>query len=628
MKLSDEPTRMGNFSTARAAAVILLITTALLALVGRVMYLQTIGREHTLDRADRQQHQKEVIVARRGSIYDSTGMLMAGTIQSQSLFLDPKFMQDCYQSEGRSLVEMDEAIAKLAKILDKDSFQISQLLGDRSTSRFVKIADKLDEGTAGEIEKLKVFGVGFVPMHERYYPMGSVAAHILGGTGADGAGLEGLEMKFDKELTGRNGSKRTLKDAYRRSIGVAAEDYIAPRHGQHLILTIDANIQLIAEQELAAACEQYQGKRGEVVVMDPRTGEVLALANWPTFNPQNLEDSDPKTRRDRCLTDPYEPGSTIKPFIAGPAFAWRITKPNEIWPIPAIKWNPFGKRIVTDVHFYGPLAMWDVLVKSSNIGMSMLGTRMGNDRLHHALDAFAFGHTTGIDLPGEDPGMVRPLAKWGMNSTISVSQGYELMTTPLQLCRAFAAYGNGGRLVQPHIIKGVLDPDGNVVTRNNPRELRILPEAIDPLTAAGMKRILCDTLIRGTAKDASKRIWNIFGKTGTAHIAENGSYSSTRFNSSFIGGAPAENPRLVICMVVHDPVKTLGHYGGIVSAPAAARTLERSLAYLQVPSSPNLPPPPPEIAKLLWGYDEKIYTDRSIGARPDESIAQTAGATQ
>ncbi|HEX8524246.1 MAG TPA: penicillin-binding protein 2 [Tepidisphaeraceae bacterium] len=603
---------MATFSKSRAAVVMVLITICFCALIGRVIFLQTVGRQLTLERADRQQHQKETIIARRGSIYDSTGMLMAATVQTQALFLDPKFMQDCYQGEGHSLVEMDEAVEKLAKILDKNPFELSQLLGDKAESRFVKIADHLDENTVTEIEKLKIFGVGFVPQHERYYPMGAIAAHVLGGTGKDTAGLEGLELKYEKQLAGKNGTKRVLKDAYRRSLAIAAEDYIPPRHGQQLILTIDGNVQLIAEQELEAACKQYAAKRGEVIVMDPKTGDVLALANWPTFDPSNLEEADTRTRLNRCLTDPYEPGSTIKPFIAGPAMAWRITRPNEMWPITSIHWNPFGRRIVTDVHHYGPLSTWDVLVKSSNIGMTMLGTRMGNPKLYEALTGFGFGRSTEIDMPAEHPGMLRPLPKWGMNSTISISQGYELMVTPIQLCRAVCAYANGGRLVQPHVIKGWLDSDGNIIDRQQAKDLKMLPQAIDPLSAAGMKRILCDTLIRGTAKGCANTSWNIFGKTGTAHIAEHGSYSSQRFNSSFIGGAPAESPRLVITMVIHDPDKSLGHYGGIVSAPAAARVLERSLAYLQVPASPDLPPPPAEIASTLVGYDPAVYSKAGI----------------
>src|SRR4051812_46976394 len=196
---------MGTFSPIRAACVMVSITALMTALLGRVVYLQTVGRQQTLDRAERQQHTKEPLLARRGAIFDSTGMLMAGTVQTKTLFVDPKFMQDQFQKEGHNLVEMDEAVSKLAKIIDKKPFWLSQLLGDRAESRFVKIAEHLDEGTVAEIEKLDLPGVGMMPSNERYYPMGALAAHLLGGMQKDGIGLEGLEMKFEKQLAGKDG---------------------------------------------------------------------------------------------------------------------------------------------------------------------------------------------------------------------------------------------------------------------------------------------------------------------------------------------------------------------------------------------------------------------------------------
>jgi cell division protein FtsI (penicillin-binding protein 3) len=605
---------MRTFSPIRAGVVFVTVALLLVTLLGRVAYLQTYGRQNTIERADRQQHTKEALPARRGGIWDSTGMLMAGTIQTRTLFIDPKFMQDCFQKEGHSLLEMDEGIAQLANILDKKPFELSQLLGDRAESRFVKIAEHLDEGTCAQIEKLDLPGVGTMPTNVRYYPMAAIGSHLLGGMQKDGIGLEGLELRFEKELAGKDGFKRTLRDFRGRPLAVATEDYIPPQHGQHLILTIDGNIQMIAEQELTIACEKYKATRGEVIVMDPKTGDVLALGNWPTFNPQNLEDSTPENRRNRCLTDPYEPGSTLKPFIAGPAMAWNITRPNEVWPIDAITWlTPYGRKI-TDVHHYGPICTWDVLVKSSNIGMSMLGERMGNVKLRDALSDFGFGRSTGIDLPGENAGRVNPIKKWNKYSTESIAQGYELMVTPIQLARAFCAYGNGGRLIDPRIVRGVLDAEGNVVARSEPKQLKMLPQAIDPVTALGMKRILCDTVVRGTGTRARSATWNVFGKTGTAHISQNGSYQDSKFNSSFIGGAPAESPRLIIAMIIHEPDKSLAHYGGTVSAPAAGRVLERSLAYLQTPASPDLPPPPPAIANVLWDYHESVYSNRTASA--------------
>src|SRR5688572_909586 len=614
---------MPSFSPLRAAVVMIVIGCFLVGLTGRVAYLQTYGREQTLRKAERQQHQNETLYARRGSIFDANGMLMAGTVQTMALFVDPKFMQDEFQTEGRSLVDMDQAVERLAAIIDKDAFELSQLLGDRYTSRFVRIAENLDENTCKEIEKLKLPGAGVLPMNVRYYPMGSIAAHLLGGVGDEGTGLEGLELRFERLLAGKDGYKRTLKDARRRGIAVNADDYLPPQNGQHLVLSIDANIQMIAEQELAQACELYGVKRGECVVMDPRTGDVLALANYPTFNPQNLEDSSKDVRRNHCLTDPYEPGSTIKPFIMGPALAARVVRLNEVFPIkgPTYK-SELRAKVITDVHPYEKLAVWDILVKSSNIGMTMIAERWGKDGVQRALRGFHFGHPTGIELPGEDGGLLRPVNKWSNSDLVSAAQGYAVMVTPHQLARGVAVYANGGRLVQPRLIKGVLDQDGRMISATQTTKLQMLPEVIDPVTAAEVKRVMADVPVRGTAQKARSRTWNIFGKTGTAHMARGGSYNQTSYTSSFIGGAPFENPRLVIAFILHEPDRSKGHYGGTISAPSASRVLERSLAYLQVPASPDLPPPPPKISNVLYSFDAKEYArkaDDDLAAAPRAS---------
>jgi len=371
---------------------------------------------------------------------------------------------------------------------------------------------------------------------------------------------------------------------------------------------------MIAEEELKDAVEHFHAKDGEVVLMDPSTGDVLALANYPTFNPQTLSESTPDVRRDRALVSPYEPGSAFKPFIASTAFMLNITTPSEVWTIPAITWfTPYG-RPITDVEHYGNLCTWDGLVKSSNILMSQLAERMGNSRLHRAVVNFGFGRRTGIDLPGENPGKVNPLKKWNHYTTESIAQGYELMVTPLQLARAFCAIANGGRLVTPRLVLGTVAPGGKVVSRAPLPDFDSLPQAIDPDSAATMRRILCDVVIRGTAEGQRSRIWNIFGKTGTAHIAEGHGYSATRFNSSFVAAAPYENPKLVVAFIIHDPDKTIAHYGGWVAAPAARHLLARSLTYLDVPPSPDLPLPPPQVARVLYDYDDRYYTNRNVGA--------------
>jgi cell division protein FtsI/penicillin-binding protein 2 len=604
---------MPTFSARRAAAIMIALFAALSGMIGRVAYLQTYGRERTINSAERQQHLTEKLTSRRGCIYDSNGCLMAGTIQTQTLYVDPKFMQDSYSVEGKSLVTMDQDIRKLCKLIDKESYTLSQMLSDKYETRYLKIAENLDERAVDEILKLNIPGIGVQPQNQRYYPMGAIAAHLLGGVGKDDLGqqekgLEGLELKFNKELAGKDGSQRVLKDARRRAIAVAAEDYFPPQHGQHLILTIDSNLQMISEQELARTCEEFKANRGEVIVMDPRTGDILALANWPSFNPQNLDDSTQEVRRNRCLTDPYEPGSTFKPFIAGPALREHITNVAEIFPVHGPHYRTSYGRKVTDVHGYDQLAFWDVLVKSSNIGMCMLGERMGNEKLNGAIRSFGFGHQTGIELPGEDPGRVNPLAKWTKYSTESVSQGYEVMVTPLQLCRAFCAYANGGHLVTPRVIKGSLASDGSIASRVESTSLQLMPQVLDPATAMEVRRVLCDVVVRGTATRARSKTWNIFGKTGTAHVSGGKEgYSDSKFTSSFMSGAPFENPRIVVTMIIHEPDKALAHYGGTVAAPGAAKLIDRALAYLQVPSSPDLPLPPAQVAAGLFNYSEKIY---------------------
>jgi cell division protein FtsI (penicillin-binding protein 3) len=393
---------------------------------------------------------------------------MAGTVQTRTLYIDPRLttqVQDGFPEDGKAVAALDDSIDKLAKLIHRKPAELSQIFSNRSPARFLKIAEGLDDDTADAIEKLKLPGVGIISATRRYYPMSPVASHLLGSVSKDGKGLEGLELQYARELAGRDGFERVLKDSHRRPIAVAAEDYEAPEHGEHLVLTIDANIQSIAEDELDKTCTAHGADRGEVVVMDPKTGDVLALANWPKFDPEHFDPKHPEIRRNRAITDPYEPGSTIKPFIVGPALAWGVTRPDEMFHLGGKYYHPpLEHRVISDVHAYDELCLWDVLVKSSNIGMSMLGERLGPSRLHTALCGWDFGRPTGLELPGENRGRIYPLKSWTRESTESVSQGYELMVTPMQLCRAFCSYANGGRLVTPHLVRG-----GRCSRRRSPR---------------------------------------------------------------------------------------------------------------------------------------------------------------
>jgi cell division protein FtsI/penicillin-binding protein 2 len=284
---------------------------------------------------------------------------------------------------------------------------------------------------------------------------------------------------------------------------------------------------------------------------------------------------------------------------------------------------------VTDVHAYAELATWDILVKSSNVGMTQIGERLGKQKVFTALSKFHFGEPTGIELLGEDGGFIRPYTKWADSDLVSAVQGYSVMVTPLQLARAFCAYANGGRLVKPTLVRGVLDPDGRLISKNKPDKLEMMPEVLDPITAAEVKRILCDVVIRGTAKGARSETWNIFGKTGTAHVSGGkAGYNDERYTSSFLSGAPAEDPQIVVAFIIHEPdVSTpeakakKQYYGGAVAGPGASRLIERTLTYLNVPASPDLPLPPPQIANVLYQYSPKVYTRKTT---KEQAIAAAA----
>jgi len=608
---------MASFSLHRAGLALGAIAALLAGMTLRVAYLQTYGRQKMVLHAERQQHTTQVSPAHRGNITDRNGLLMATSVLTQTIYLDPQFMIQRYQEPPRDLARMQRDLGTLAELLDLDAEALREIVRARPEARFVRIAENRDERTAAAVLKLGFPGVGAQPVGVRHYPMGSLAAHVLGTVGREGRGLEGVELRFDSRLAGRDGLRRVQKDAQFRVINISAADYVPPRHGQHLVLSIDANIQMIAEQELAAACREFGAPRGEVVVLDPRNGEVLALANWPTFNPQDLESSTAEARLNRCIVVPYELGSTLKPFIMGPALAWGLTRAEEVWPIPPGTYvTPTGRR-VSDVTSYPPLSTWDVLVKSSNKGMVMAAFRLGYGRMYDALTSFGFGQRTGIELPAEDPGLVKTQRQWTRGDTESVAQGYAMMATPLQLARAFCAFANGGRLVRPRLVRGTVEADGTVVPLAAASEADAATRVMNESSALLVRRILADVPVRGTARAARSKLWNVFGKTGTSHISRGrAGYDQEHFHSSFVGGAPLEEPKLVIAMVLHEVKRNPNrYYGGTVAAPAAVRVLERSLAYMQEPPSPPLPPPPANVIPVLYHFEPRLYGEARAAAR-------------
>ncbi|MDP6381058.1 MAG: penicillin-binding protein 2, partial [Phycisphaerae bacterium] len=398
-------------------------------------------------------------------------------------------------------------------------------------------------------------------------------------------------------LSGSHDLRRVKADARRRPLWVeSARDEgevgssIADlnRDGRTIVLTIDKAIQSFVEIELKRVIEKYEAKGVIGIVMDPRTGEVLAMANLPAYDPNNYGDYPAEARRNRAITDPYEPGSTFKAFVAAAALAKGVVKMEEQIHCGNGVWR-YRSRTINDHHPYGRLSLQDIVVKSSNVGMAKLGVRLGDERLRQAVLDFGFGSKTGILLSGENAGVVQSAQKWSYWTTTSVPFGHEIMVTPLQLVTAFSVFANGGKLLKPRIVRGILDTRGRLVA-----DLAGKPEVVsqvmpEPLANAFRDEVLVEVVERGTGRQCKISGYKVFGKTGTAQklappgSAESGNgYSHELYVGSFIAGAPAEAPRLVVLVAVDEPNKSKGYYGGTVAAPAVRAILEQTLAYLGV----------------------------------------------
>ncbi|MEL7239451.1 MAG: penicillin-binding protein 2, partial [Planctomycetota bacterium] len=424
------------------------------------------------------------------------------------------------------------------------------------------------------------------------------AAHLIGAVGRDEVGLEGVERTRNRELTGEPGMLRTRVDKRRRAIASPDTDFRPPTHGKHLVLTVDSQIQLIVEEELARQRDALDAESVTAVVLDPRTGDVLAMAVYPSYYPQYLSDSTDDLRRNRVLVDPYEPGSGVKPFIMAKYLEQGLTTPDEVVTLGGKSYRtPYGRRI-TDFFGYDELSVWDVIVKSSNIGMVKLGERTDGRAVKEHLEAFGFGQSSGLELPGESGGQLP--TRFTEYTRDSLSFGYEMLSTPMQMARAMTAIANGGLLATPRLVAGYVDASGQFAADVQPQ---VKPQVVRKDVADLMLRILADVSTeRGSGKHGRSERWNLFGKTGTAHRVVDGGYNETDYIASFVGGGPYEDPRLVIAVSVVGPNKEVAHTGGKAAAPMAGRILERSLEHLLVPESPELPPPPREMWDKLRGW--------------------------
>lgn len=548
-----------------------IILVAFVALTGRLIYIQSYEGTRLLSRAARQQHSVVPLRHRRGLIVDSNGRIIAGTLLRKSVFADPTVIP-----------EKHEAATAVERILGVASAEIlSDLVAD--DRRFFLIRRGVSEEQARLIGDAGIYGLGVFDEPYRTYPMSTVASALIGFVSPDGVGVSGIEHQCESWLRGQDGVKTIVRDAGRKAFWLAQGGYRPPRDGYHVVLTIDAEIQANAERALAECLEQFSAESAVAVVMHPSSGAILAMANAPVFDLNHYRDAAPTLYRNRVITDPYEPGSTFKPFVAAAALTDGAVRLGEIFDCEQGAWQD-GARVLHDHHPYGLLRFDEVIIKSSNVGMAKLGKRLGNRRLYDCVRSFGFGSPTGIDLEGEGAGIVQPFVRWGPFTTTSIPIGQEIAVTPIQLARAFCAFANGGLLVQPHVIRAVMTSDGRVVSdfSNPPDEGRAVSQEVADVMR---KDLLCRAVEQGTGQKSRLDGYYVFGKSGTAQIARRGGggFEKDAYVSSFIAGAPVRDPQLVVLVSVTRPKKSLGYYGGTVAAPVVRQILSHGLAYLQVP---------------------------------------------
>lgn len=564
------PAELADRRINRVARVAMIaLTLAFTGLVVRVVQLQAVPPT-PIARLMGTQKSVVKIQETRGKIEDSSGRILAATTAVKQLFVDPKLIEDPATFSER-----------VGAALGMNPAEIEKKISSRLDKRYVVIHRELNDD---QIEKLKTFklpGLGTDTRLVRRYPEGQLAGHLIGYVGFDGKGLEGTEKTLNTLLTGKPGQIGYLRDARRRPLWIEDSLYQLPQDGQSVHLSIDAVVQSIVEKELADACQQYDAESGSVVMLNPYTGEILAMANYPAVEPATFGISPAERRRNRAVTDTFEPGSTFKPFIWSFATELGYAKPSE--PIDCTTsghWTSANGRRLRDSHPVGLVDWETVLVKSSNIGMAIVGQRMGAEAIHKAVASFGFGERTQSGLPGEVRGKVRPFNRWTHYSVTSIPMGQEVSVTGLQMARAFSVFANGGWLPKPTYL--ALDPMDAAVAAADSRPV------LKQSTVLEMRQVLRRVVTEGTGKKADSPLYDIFGKTGTAQIAGGkGGYIPDAYIGSFVCAAPVQNPQVVVECIIRKPDRRKGYYGGTVAAPAARRIIEQTLNYMGV--QPNAP---------------------------------------
>lgn len=535
------------------------------AITARVVYLQTLEHEWLRERARVQQQDALETSPLRGLVLDREGRELARSVDTQSFFVVPGEINDV---AGTS--------AQLASLVGTDARALEERLREakEGNRKFIWIARKLEEDQAERINALKLEGVYSLKEPKRRYPNGSLAAHVLGFVGLDEVGLAGVEQFYDERVRGLAGKVFLETDAHRRPYASFEQ---SARAGQTVVLTIDQVIQYRTEQALAGAVERAHAKSGTAIVLDPHTGEILALANAPTFDPNNARNTSAESRANQALQNIYEPGSTFKIVAYSAAIEKGLVKPDDHIDCQMGSITVAG-RLVHDHHAFGSLTIAEALAKSSNVAAIKLGLKVGDDSMYDYMKRFGFGSRTGVELPGETAGLVRAVARWQPSSMGSIAIGQEVGVTPVQMAAAFGTLANDGIRITPHLVREIRAADGSVVFQASPEQHRV----VSTETAHTLRGMLEGVTLNGTAKLAQLNGYTAAGKTGTAQKIDPATkaYSKTKYVGSFVGFAPVENPAVVIIVVIDEPVGS--YHGGDVAAPVFREIAEQVLPALSV----------------------------------------------
>ncbi len=553
-----------KLSRIRLFVIFLLFLAALLGLIVRLGFIQIFKSSRYLSLAENQSRAVVEMQPARGRILDVKGNELALDVRLDSLY-----------SVSREVKDKAAVADALSRILGMDRAQIFERLS--RDKMFVWIARKISPSKVDAIKRLKVDGLAFVKESKRVYPKGDTACHLVGFTDIDNNGLEGIELMYNSFLKGVPGWRMVQKDAKQRELISKQLELVPPVDGYNIHLTIDEVIQSIAERTLAETCKKRNALGGSIIVMDPKSGDILAMAMYPLYDLNNARNSKAEHRRNRAVTDLFEPGSVFKVFTLSGVVQERVMGLDDRLNCEGGSWAVAGK-VLHDVHAYGALTLREIIEKSSNIGTVKVAMKLGATKVHKYIRDFGFGTRTGIGLAGEISGIVPNPKNWSRSSIINIPIGQGVAVTPIQLTAGFAAIANNGMLMKPRILTHIADPDGKIIQAYDPQMVR---QVISKESAMQVRTVMEGVVSNGTGKKAAVPGFKAAGKTGTAQkILPGGQYSHDHFWASFVGFVPYDEPKIVVSVSIDEPHPV--YYGGEVAAPAFSTVAAEILAYWRI----------------------------------------------